>query len=871
MDPERWRRITDLFHLARARDVVARAAILDDACAGDLMLRRDVQEMLAGDDQAGEFGERAVRSVAEPPCLEPGTQFGAYRIDALIGAGGMGQVYRAHDTRLERDVAIKVLSSAMTACDPDAPLRLLREARSAASLNHPHICTIHAVGESDGQAFIVMELIEGRSLDELIPAGGLPLTDLLRYGLQIGDAVSHAHQRGIVHRDLKPANVMISDLGIAKVLDFGLAKALPLVEHRSVNVAASHTAAGLVVGTAAYMSPEQALGRRVDERSDIFSFGALLYEMAMGTRAFIGPTPMEVLDAVLHAAPEPMATRRPDVPTAFSQVIQKALAKDPRARYQRVSDLVRSLRTMDDTGQRPSRQAAIIAAATVVTVSVMWLAAPGRTEQPAIAEAPSTITDVTVGKTRIAILPFENLTGRAEDDWVGNAFSDSLTFGLQPLDKFLFVSRASIAQAYREQSMRQADRLEPEVIERLSKTLNVRYYVHGSYQRIGDRIRVVARMMEIGAGIIKAQESVTDRLDNLLQIEDALARRFASSLESGSAMASRRPETVSLKAYRAITEGRGLYASARWEPAHESFKRAVDLDSDYAEAWALLGKSYARLAAPSIVAEGSIHEYQSHALAAAKRALELDPSSYEASVALALAYRATSQVDRWRGAAHDAIAINPRFSEAYALLGDSYADNAYYGCGRDRDSRLAVSYFRQALRLDPTVIAYHYNFSGALRWDGRFDEALAAANEGIRIHPGNRPMRRGAARALVALGRTDDAERMLREAMADDGPTVEDQIQLAIIDLKRGRLEAAAKGFRKFVPRWGYFWRPEIAWHYLEAGLPVPALEHLNETFHVDPACAQWLMSTPSPYWASIRANSHARALLETYRARPPS
>jgi eukaryotic-like serine/threonine-protein kinase len=868
MTPERWRRITDVFHLARARDVGARAAILDEACGGDLTLRRHVEEMLAGDDQAGQFGDRPVLSVAEVPRLEPGAQFGIYRIDALIGAGGMGEVYRAHDMRLDRDVAIKVLSTTVSA---DADARLLREARSTAALNHPHVCTIYEVGETDGHAYIAMELIEGTPLDRLIPAAGFPLADIVRWGAQIADAIAHAHERGIVHRDLKPANVVISNLGIAKVLDFGLAKVLPVAEQRRVEFTASYTAPGLVAGTASYMSPEQLLGHAIDERSDIFSFGALLYEMATGRRAFTGSTPMEVLGAVLHAVPDPVSALRRNVPAGLSHVIKKALAKDPEERYQRMSDVARNLRTLEETAQRPWSKATTIAAATVVAVSLMWLAMPSGSEKPASAAAPLTITDVTAGKTRVAVLPFENLTRRADDDWLANAFSDSLTFGLQPLDKLLFVSRASIAQTYREHSVREADRLEPEVVERLSKTLNVRYYVHGTYQRIGDQIRVVARMMEIGPGTIKAQESVTDRLDNLLQIEDALARRFASSLESGSAMARRRPETVSLKAYQAITEGRGLYASARWEPAHESFKRAVDFDSEYAEAWALLGKSYARLAAPSIIAEGSIHEYQSRALAAAKRAFELDPSSYEASVALALAYRATSQVDRWRTAAHDAIAINPRFSEAYALLGDSYADNAYYGCGRDRDSRLAVSYFRQALRLDPTIIAYHYNFSGALRWAGRFDEALEAANEGIRVHPSNRPMRRGAARALVALGRMDDAERMLREAMADDGPTAEDQIQLAIIDLKRGRLEAAANGFRKVVPRWGYFWRPEIARHYLEAGLPAAALEHLNETFRVDRVCAEWLMSTQSPYWTPIRANPQARALLEKYRTPQPT
>ena len=228
MTPERWRRITEVFHLARARDDVARAAVLDQACAGDLGLRAEIEEMLAAEGQAGRFGEAPLLGLAgEAARLEPGAQFGVYRIDLLIGAGGMGEVYRAHDARLDRSVAIKVLSST-TFRNGDARRRLLSEARSAAALNHPHVCTIHKVGEVDGQAYIAMELIEGTPLDRLIPANGLCVEDLLRYGLQILEAIAHAHQRGIIHRDLKPANVMISASGISKILDFGLATAGPI-------------------------------------------------------------------------------------------------------------------------------------------------------------------------------------------------------------------------------------------------------------------------------------------------------------------------------------------------------------------------------------------------------------------------------------------------------------------------------------------------------------------------------------------------------------------------------------------------------------------------------------------------------------------
>src|SRR5919109_3001296 len=245
MTPDRWRRITDVFHVVKSRPAEARVALLDDACGDDLTMRADVEALLAADSSAGRFGETSLFASDEQHAhLEPGTRLGHYCIESLIGTGGMGAVYRAHDTSLERDVAIKVLSTPLH--DADTRTRLLREARAAAAVAHPHLCAIHEVGEAEGRPYIAMELIEGRRLDALIAAGALPIGDVFRYGLQIADAIVHAHARGIIHRDLKPANVMISQFGTAKVLDFGLAKLLPLSARGDREVTASQTASGLV-------------------------------------------------------------------------------------------------------------------------------------------------------------------------------------------------------------------------------------------------------------------------------------------------------------------------------------------------------------------------------------------------------------------------------------------------------------------------------------------------------------------------------------------------------------------------------------------------------------------------------------------------
>jgi len=269
-------------------------------------------------------------------------------------------------------------------------------------------------------------------------------------------------------------------------------------------------------------------------------------------------------------------------------------------------------------------------------------------------------------------------------------------------------------------------------------------------------------------------------------------------------------------------------------------------------------------------ASGSVEDHRSRALAAAKRAVELDPSSYDAYVALGLAHREMAQIEPWRAAARKAIAMNPLFSEGYALLGDSYAETPAWGCGRDRDSSRAISFYRQALRIDPTVTWYHVNLTNYLRYDGRIEEALQAAEEGLRLFRTSRGIRRMNAYVLIELGRIDEAERMLREAVSDGGPRFEDELNLAIIDLKRGRLEAAGEALRRLGPTGGSVWGLPfyIAHHYLAAGLVQPAIEHLEGSVRGEPACAQWLLTTQSSYWASIRANPEGRALLERYARR---
>jgi Tol biopolymer transport system component len=354
LTPERWRRITAVFHSARGREAAVRAAYLDEACAQDPTLRGEVEALLAAEAAADGFGDRATFTIEGEAPLAAGIRLGPYRIEALLGLGGMGEVYRAADSRLGRDVALKVLPRQLAA-DPIRRERLLREARAAAALNHPNICTVHEVGHADGRDYVVFEHIEGQTLATLVRPGGLPADELVDIFLPLAEALAHAHRHGIVHRDIKPANVMVSKLGLPKILDFGVAKGLADSVLDAAPGGATDT--GMVIGTVGYMSPEQALGRRVDARTDVFALGCVLHEVASGRRAFDGATCAEVTDAILHRDPPSLGELRPDLPRGLEQIVRRCLRKRPEERYADGSAVARELRELKAKGTAPPSRA----------------------------------------------------------------------------------------------------------------------------------------------------------------------------------------------------------------------------------------------------------------------------------------------------------------------------------------------------------------------------------------------------------------------------------------------------------------------------------------------------------------------------------
>src|SRR5262245_38615077 len=458
MKPERWRQIDQLLEAALERQPGERAAFLAVACAGDESLRLEVESLLRSDEAAESFIEEPVAALAAGVMGEQqvramaGQRISHYEIVSRLGAGGMGEVYLAEDLKLARKVAIKFLPPTLMA-DEEARRRLLREARAAAALDHPNICTIYEVGDEDGRSFIVMQYIEGETLAARIKRERLELSEALAIAIQVAEALQEAHQHGIIHRDVKPQNMMLTLRGQVKVLDFGLAK---VVRERVVAMEEADTLSlmstpGAIMGTVLYMSPEQARGERLDVRSDIFSFGVMLYEMVAGRRPFEGASMSDVVAALLTAEPLPLRQHCAAAPAELERIAGRCLAKDRQARYQSAEEMTAELKTLRDGSQAEEsatrrigakgtrfalwRWPLIVAIAAVLIVGFVWFLNWRRAPkfQP--------------GQIRsLAVLPLQNLSGDSGQDYFADGMTETLIAGLAKVGALRVSSLTSVMQ-----------------------------------------------------------------------------------------------------------------------------------------------------------------------------------------------------------------------------------------------------------------------------------------------------------------------------------------------------------------------------------------------------------------------------------------
>ena len=549
--------------------------------------------------------------------LSPGAHLGPYEILALIGAGGMGEVYRARDTRLDRQIAIKTLPR-QVAADPERGARFEREARLLAALNHPHIVTIHSVERIDDVPFLTMELVEGRPLSALIPPGGFPMPALLRMAIPVADALAAAHQRGVTHRDLKPANVMVTPEGWVKVLDFGLAKLCRDVaaEATTAQLASDGlTADGRIVGTVDYMSPEQAEGRAVDHRSDLFSLGVMLYELATGHRPFRGGTPISVLSAILKDTPRPVTELNPEVPPELAHVIRRCLEKDPAARFQSALDVRHELEDLEERlrreagaqreaiplpeGRARPRAKHIVAlwlAPILLLLGVAaWIVFGGGDLRPAVwfPERPA----LALGERDTVLLgEIENTTG---DPALEGSIGTALEISLEQSPQVRLLAPDRVREALRRMRRGEDEKLTQNLAREICQREGSRALVTGSVARIADQYLLTVRIIDPSTGT--AVRTLTERAesrDRILPALDKLAasvrRLLGESLASIAAVNVKLAEatTRSLEALKNYSEGSILLDRGRRDDAQSRLARAVEIDPEFALAHAALASTY---------------------------------------------------------------------------------------------------------------------------------------------------------------------------------------------------------------------------------------------------------------------------------------
>ena len=552
--------------------------------------------------------------------MEPGSTLKHYRIVSLLGEGGMGVVYRAVDTRLGRTVALKVLPG-LSLDDDERFRRFEREARTASAISHPGVATLYDFDREGDTAFLTMEFVEGKTLRELLQDGPLPLPQLLDCTARVAEGMAAAHSKGVIHRDLKPENVMAADSGFYKILDFGLARMDLKEEERSAEggsptrmetVSRHMTQEGKILGTIAYMSPEQAQAHAMDARSDIFSFGTLLYELAVGVPPFRGNNLVATFHAIVHDDPEPMGSLRGEIPPELERIAAKCLAKDPVDRYQMAADLaadLRALRRDSESGalgsyvsrelaphrprtRRLPRPAWLLAGAAALALAIAWFVWPERAVQPGAATPVAPVTlSAAADRNRIAVAFFANRSGNPEADWLSEGLPEMLTTDLArtPDLEVLSTQRLyDLMAATGETDMASLDRA---TTTQLARWAGAGVVVSGSIFQAGDSYRIDVQAYDTASGQVLTASRVEG--SDVFQMADRLSADLRQGLQLTAAARGGIQEvtTSSESAYRDYTEGLKLFEGLRFAEANESFERSLQADGEFALAKLRLGMS----------------------------------------------------------------------------------------------------------------------------------------------------------------------------------------------------------------------------------------------------------------------------------------